>query len=66
MLDVTLADAVAMASRSPARFLRLGDALGEIAPGYRADLVALDADGQVAATWIGGVLQVERGAPVPA
>jgi N-acetylglucosamine-6-phosphate deacetylase len=64
MLEVPLADAAAMASRSPARFLRLGDALGEIAPGYRADLVALDADGQVAATWIGGALQVAQGAPV--
>ena len=66
MLDVTLEDAVAMASRSPARFLRLDDALGEIAPGHRAGLVALDAEGHVAATWIDGALQVERGAPVAA
>ena len=64
MLEVPLADAAAMASRSPARFLRLGDSLGEIAPGYRADLVALDAEGQVITTWIDGTPQVAQAAPV--
>jgi N-acetylglucosamine-6-phosphate deacetylase len=64
MLGVPLEDAIAMASRSPAGFLRLGDILGEIAPGYRADLVALDAGGQVIATWIDGTPQVAQAAPV--
>ncbi|MBN9064637.1 MAG: N-acetylglucosamine-6-phosphate deacetylase [Rhizobiales bacterium 65-9] len=53
-LGVDLADALRMASLSPARFLRLDHELGRIAPGYRADLVLLD-DGLAARrTWIGG------------
>src|SRR5262249_9417449 len=35
-------DALIMASRTPATFLGLQSVLGSIAPGYRADLVALD------------------------
>jgi N-acetylglucosamine-6-phosphate deacetylase len=44
-----------MASRSPAEFLGLGDHIGRIATGYRADLVLLDAGLKVLDTWIGGV-----------
>jgi len=43
-----------MASSYPAEFLGLGDTHGRIAPGWRADLVALDADLRVVGTWIGG------------
>jgi N-acetylglucosamine-6-phosphate deacetylase len=55
MLGVDLADAVAMASAHPAAFLGLDDELGRIAPGYRANLVLLDDDLQVAQSWIDGV-----------
>jgi N-acetylglucosamine-6-phosphate deacetylase len=55
---VALVDAVHSASTTPARLLGLDDR-GEIAPGNRADLVALEADGdggwRVASTWVAGV-----------
>jgi N-acetylglucosamine-6-phosphate deacetylase len=53
-LDMALEDALAMASRVPAEFLRLGSELGRLAAGYRANLVLLDDDLHVAATWIEG------------
>ncbi len=55
MLGLTLAEAARMASRSPAEFLGLGRELGRIAPGYRADLVLLDAELNVSETWINGL-----------
>lgn len=54
MLRVAPARALAMASAHPAAFLRLEREIGTLAPGGRADLVALDADLQVLHTWIGG------------
>jgi N-acetylglucosamine-6-phosphate deacetylase len=55
---VPLVDAVASASTTPARLLGLDDR-GAISPGRRADLVALEADGdggwRAASTWVGGV-----------
>lgn len=54
-LGLPLEAALHMASRAPAEFLGLGDALGRIAPGYRANLVRLDADLQVVTTWIDGI-----------
>jgi N-acetylglucosamine-6-phosphate deacetylase len=55
MLGVPLKDALRYASTEPALFLGLGDMLGRIAPGYRADLVAFDpADISVHATWVAG------------
>jgi N-acetylglucosamine-6-phosphate deacetylase len=54
LLGIALADALIMASRTPAAFLGLGSELGRIAAGYRADLVAFDPDFQVVGTWIGG------------
>jgi N-acetylglucosamine-6-phosphate deacetylase len=54
-LGMPLEAALHMASRSPAEFLRLGDELGRIAPGYRANLVLLDDDLRVVETWIDGV-----------
>ncbi|MBW8812704.1 MAG: N-acetylglucosamine-6-phosphate deacetylase [Caulobacterales bacterium] len=57
MGDLPLADAVAMASSAPAAFLGLSAELGAIAPGFRADLVQLDAELKVVRTWIGGEAQ---------
>jgi N-acetylglucosamine-6-phosphate deacetylase len=54
MVGVPLDEAARMASTYPAEFLGLADTVGRIAPGYRADLVSLDADFRVRATWIGG------------
>lgn len=52
---VDLAAAAEMASSSPAHFLGLGDRIGAIRPGFRADLVTLRADFTIGRTWIGGV-----------
>lgn len=57
MMGANLADALTMASRTPAAFLGLGHELGQIAPGFRADLVAFEPSG-VIATWISGVCDV--------
>ncbi len=51
---IPLADALAMASAYPADFLGLGESRGRLAPGLRADLVWLDDNLRVRATWIGG------------
>jgi len=54
VLGLPLGTALAMASLHPAAFLGVDDRMGRIAPGWRADLVALDADLRVVRTWIGG------------
>jgi N-acetylglucosamine-6-phosphate deacetylase len=54
MLEVPVEQAARMASTYPAQFLRLGDELGRIAPGYRANLTVMDEDFRVRATWIDG------------
>ena len=54
LLGLTLADALTMASRTPAAFLGLEAELGAIAPGYRADLVAFNSNFEVINTWVGG------------
>jgi N-acetylglucosamine-6-phosphate deacetylase len=55
LLDVPLTDALRFASINPARFLGLGQVLGKLAPGYRADLVAFDpANIEVVTTWVAG------------
>jgi len=56
-LGVPLEEAARMASTYPAQFIGLGDSHGRIAPGYAADLVALDAELGVTATWIGGQME---------
>lgn len=43
-----------VASLNPARLLRLDDACGSIEEGKRADLIALDAEGRVRLTLVGG------------
>ena len=55
LLGLPLEQAARMASAYPAQFLGLGGELGRIAPGYRANLVALDDEVRVRATWIDGV-----------
>jgi N-acetylglucosamine-6-phosphate deacetylase len=52
---VSLADALVMASGTPAKFLRLDDRMGRIAPGFRADMVAFDRQFCVSQTWTGGI-----------
>jgi N-acetylglucosamine-6-phosphate deacetylase len=54
MLGVSLEDAARMASTWPAEFIGVDKEIGRIAPGYRADLVLLDAQLRVRATWIAG------------
>ena len=54
MLGVPLADACAMASATPAELVGLSRSHGRIAPGMVADLVHLDEELTVRATWIGG------------
>lgn len=54
LLDLTLEDAIRLATRNPAQFMGLETEMGRIAPGLRANLVALDAQGRVIRTWIDG------------
>lgn len=54
VVRLPLADALAMASRVPATFLRRDAELGRIAPGYLASLVHLDDELRVLETWIEG------------
>src|SRR4051795_6162139 len=54
LLEISLVDALMMASRTPASFLGLESELGRIAPGYRADLVAFNPNFQIVGTWIAG------------
>jgi N-acetylglucosamine-6-phosphate deacetylase len=54
-LGLGLEEALPMASTNPAEFLGLGGRLGHIAPGCRADLVAIDPETiTVAGTWVAG------------
>jgi N-acetylglucosamine-6-phosphate deacetylase len=55
LLGLTLPEALRLASAAPAAFLCLGDRLGRLKPGYRADLVALDPEPvRVLSTWVAG------------
>ncbi|WP_309092310.1 N-acetylglucosamine-6-phosphate deacetylase [Phenylobacterium sp.] len=54
LLGLDLPTALRMASLHPAQFLGLDHEIGRIAAGQRADLVLLDDDARVQATWIGG------------
>ena len=59
MLDLSLEDAVKIASAAPAAFLGLAGERGAIAAGQAADLVLLDDDLNVRETWIDGVATVD-------
>ena len=54
VLNIPLADALMMATLTPARLLRVDDQIGQLKPGHRADLVHLTDDLQVAEVWTGG------------
>jgi N-acetylglucosamine-6-phosphate deacetylase len=55
LLDVPLTTALRYASAEPAQFLGVGDYLGKLSRGYRADMLALDPqDGRVLQTWVEG------------
>ena len=56
----SLADAVRMASTVPARVIGLAERKGRIAAGYDADIIALDAELEVAMTWVAGRLVHSR------
>jgi N-acetylglucosamine-6-phosphate deacetylase len=55
LIGAPLADALAMASATPARLLGVADRFGRLAAGYVADLVAFDPDFRVLGTWRDGV-----------
>ena len=61
LLNLPLAEALRrLASVSPATFLGVDDWLGWLAPGYRADMVALEPHSiEVIDTWVAGQSAVE-------
>ena len=54
LAEIPLEDALRAASLTPARFLGLDNERGALAPGARADLVALTQELTVVATWVDG------------
>src|SRR5271155_430758 len=54
VLKVPLADALMMATLTPARLLRVDNRIGRLKPGLRADLVHLTDDLRLAEVWVGG------------
>jgi N-acetylglucosamine-6-phosphate deacetylase len=55
LLDVPLTEALPLASTNPAHFLGVEDRLGKLAPGMRADMVAIDPTRiEVHQTWVAG------------
>lgn len=53
-LGFSAGDVAKMASTNPARLVDLGDSIGSIEPGKRADIVAFDDAGKIKWTMIGG------------
>jgi N-acetylglucosamine-6-phosphate deacetylase len=66
LCDVPLPDALRFASANPADFLGLGRMLGRLAPGLRADMVALDpATLEILDCWVAGARVSTRDARRP-
>lgn len=61
LLDVSIEEAIRMASLYPAEFLGMSDRMGRLRAGYSADLVLLDDDGRVIKSWQRGQPPVEFG-----
>jgi len=59
-LGYSLVDVVKMASLTPAKSIELDIKIGDIRPGYRADLVVLDERFNVLKTIVNGVIVYER------
>ena len=59
LLGLSEPDLARLASLNPARLLRVDDVCGSIEEGKRADLTALDADGKVRLTLVGGRVAYE-------
>ena len=57
---VSLINAVTMASKNPANFLKLGHKYGSIKQGHFASLVLLDNTDEVSHTWVDGKLVYDR------
>jgi N-acetylglucosamine-6-phosphate deacetylase len=58
LLRLSLPEALRLASWNPAEFMGVGHMLGRLAPGYRADMVAMDPDTVVVlGTWVAGLHQ---------
>jgi N-acetylglucosamine-6-phosphate deacetylase len=57
LAQIPLDDALRAASSTPARFLGMETERGALAPGARADLVALTQELAVVAVWIGGTIE---------
>jgi N-acetylglucosamine-6-phosphate deacetylase len=59
LLQVSLPEALRFASWNPANFIGVGHILGRLAPGYRADMVAIDPESlAVLGTWVAGRIGV--------
>lgn len=58
-LGLPLEEAVWMATRSPAQFLGLGDEVGSLRPGRRADMTLLNATQHAIGTVVGGVVHLD-------
>lgn len=54
--SVNWATAIEMATATPARIGGIASRKGRLAPGYDADIIALDAEGRVARAWTRGTL----------
>ena len=58
LLGVPIESALRFASLNPAGFLKIDHWLGRLAPGYRADIVAIDPDHiEIKGVWIAGADQ---------
>ncbi len=56
LIGVPLADALMAATRTPAGSIGHGGWLGQLAPGFAADVAILEEDGRAWQTWVGGEL----------